>query len=138
MESGPREFLPILKEVAPGYVGNSAMKFLQYCEDMLNINIMDVLNDYDRVREDLKKYNRDKNSELLQSLKEMDLNKLGDKQVANAAKFLKTVGEDELTGYLLFILDNNLDITKPKIKSFMLEFEQVLRTIKKINKPGSK
>jgi hypothetical protein len=137
-EADPRAFLPLLKLVAASYVGNSAMKYVQYCEDMLNINIMDVLNDYDRVKEDLKKYNRDKNSELLQSLKEFDLNKLNDKQVANAAKFLKNVGEDELTGYLLFILDNNLDITKPKIKSFMLEFEQVLRTIKKINKPGSK
>ena len=53
MDSGPREFLPILKEVASGYVGNSAMKFLQYCEDMLNININDVINDYDRVAADL-------------------------------------------------------------------------------------
>lgn len=137
-DADPRVFLPLLKKVAASYVGNSAMKYVQYCEDMLNINIMDVLNDYDRVKDDLKKYNRDKNSELIQSLKEMDLNKLGDKQVANAAKFLKTVGDDELTAYLLFILDNNLDITKPKIKAFMLEFEQVLRTIKKINKPGSK
>ena len=137
-EADARVFLPLLKKVAASYVGNSAMKYVQYCEDMLNINIMDVLNDYDRVKEDLKKYNRDKNSELIQSLKEMDLNKLGDKQVANAAKFLKTVGEDELTAYLLFILDNNLDITKPKIKDFMLEFKQVLRVIKKINKPGSK
>jgi hypothetical protein len=137
-DADPRVFLPLLKKVAASYVGNSAMKYVQYCEDMLNINIMDVLNNYDRVKEDLKKYNRDKNSELIQALKEMDLNKLGDKQVANAAQFLKTVGEDELTAYLLFILDNNLDITKPKIKAFMLEFEQVLRTIKKINKLGSK
>jgi len=137
-DADPRVFLPILKVVAASYVGNSAMKYVQYCEDMLNINIMDVLNDFDRVKDDLKKYNRDKNSELIQSLKELDLNKLSDKQVANSAKFLKTVGDDELTAYLLFILDNNLDITKPKIKAFMLEFETVLRTIKKINKPGSK
>jgi hypothetical protein len=135
-DADPRVFLPLLTQVAPSYIGNSAMKYIQYCQDMLNININDVLNDFDRVKEDLKKYNRDKNSELIQSLKELDLNKLGDKQVANAAKFLKTVGDDELTAYLLFILDNNLDITKPKIKAFMLEFEQVLRTIKKINKPG--
>ncbi len=136
MDAGPREFLPILKEVAAGYVGNSAMKFIQYCEDMLNININDVINDYDRVAADLKKYNRDKNSELIQSLKEMDLGKFTEKQLANITKFLKGVGEDELTAYLLFILDNNLDISKPKIKNFLLGFEDVLRTIKKINKPG--
>ena len=138
MESGPREFLPILKEVAAGYVGNSAMKFLQYCEDMLNVNINDVINDYDRVEADLNKYNRDKNSELIQSLKEMDLGKFSDKQLNNVTKFLKRVGQDELTAYLLFILDNNLDISKPKIKSFLLGFEDVLRVIKDINKPTKK
>jgi hypothetical protein len=137
-DADPRAFLPLLKVVAASYVGNSAMKYVQYCEDMLNISIQDVLNNYDKIKDDLKKYNRDKNSELIQSLKEIDLNKLSDKQVENAAKFLKTVGDDELTAYLLFILDNNLDITKPKIKNFMLEFETVLRTIKKINKPGGK
>jgi hypothetical protein len=136
MDSGPREFLPFLKEIAAGYVGNSVMKFLQYCEDMLNININDIINDYDRVAVDLKKYNRDKNSELIQSLKEMDLSKFTEKQLGNITKFLKGVGEDELTAYLLFILDNNLDISKPKIKNFLLGFEDVLRTIKKINKPG--
>lgn len=134
--ASPRDFLPLLKKVASSYVGNSAIKYVQYCEDMLNINIMDVLDNYDKVKEDLKKYNRDKSSELIQSLKEMDMNKLTEKQLGNATKFLKTVGEDELTAYLLFILDNNLDITKPRIKSFLLEFETVLRTIKKINKPG--
>ena len=135
-DAHPKDFLPSLREIASGYVGNSAMKFLQYCEDMLNININDILNDYDRVAADLKKYNRDKNSELIQSLKEMDLSKLTEKQLVNATKFLKGVGEDELTAYLLFILDNNLDISKPKIKNFLLGFEDVLRTIKKINKPG--
>lgn len=134
--SSPREFLPLLKQVASGYVGNQAMKYVQYCEDMLNININDVLNDYERVKEDLKKYNRDKNSELIQALKEMPLDKLSEKQLKNATLFLRTVGADELTAYLLFILDNNLDITKPKIKAFLLDFEDNLRTIKKINKPG--
>lgn len=135
-EADPKDFLQILKVVAASYVGNSAMKYIQYCEDMLNINIKDVLDRYDAIKDDLKKYNRDKNSELIQSLKELDLNKLSDKQISNASKFLKTIGEDELTAYLLYILDNNLDITTTKIKSFMLEFKDVLQTIKKINRPG--
>ena len=136
-EADPREFLSLIKVVAASYVGNSAIKYIQYCEDMLNINIQDILNRYDAIKDDLKKYNRDKNSELIQSLKELDLNKLSDKQISNASKFLKTIGEDELTAYLLFILDNNLDITTTKIKSFMLEFKDVLQTIKKINRPGA-
>lgn len=137
-DASPKDFLPLLKEVATGYVGNSAMKFIQYCEDMLNISIHDVLNDFDRVKKDLEKYNRDKNSELIQSLKEIDITKLTDKQLANCVSFLKGVGDDEKTAYLLFILDNVADVTNPKLKKFLLQFEDLLRTIKKINKPGSK
>lgn len=138
MDASPKDFLPLLKEVASGYIGNSAMKFLQYCEDMLNISINDVLNDFERVKDDLQRYNRDKNSELIQSLKEIDITKLSEKQLANCVKFLNNVGDDEKTAYLLFILDNIADVTNPKLKKFLLEFEDLLRTIKKINKPGSK
>ena len=138
MDASPRDFLPLLKEVASGYLGNSAMKFVQYCEDMLNISIQDVLNNFDGIKKDLEKYNRDKNSELIQSLKEIDITKLTEKQLANAVKFLKNVGDDEKTAYLLYILDNITDVTNPKLKKFLLEFDELLRTIKKINKPGSK
>ena len=138
MDASPRDFLPLLKEVGNGYIGNSAMKFIQYCEDMLNISIQDVLNNYDGIKKDLEKYNRDKNSELIQSLKEIEITKLTDKQLMNCVKFLNNVGDDEKTAYLLFILDNIADVTNPKLKKFLLEFEDLLRTIKKINKQGSK
>lgn len=137
-DASPRDFLPTLQEVASYYVGNSAMKFVQYCQDMLNISIQDVLDNYDRVKKDLEKYNRDKNSELIQNLKEINISTLSEKQLDNVTKFLKNVGEDELTAYLLFVLDNVPDVGGAKVKKFLLGFEDVLRTIKKINKPGSK
>jgi hypothetical protein len=138
MDASPKDFLPLLKEVASGYIGQSAVKFVQYCEDMLNISIQDVLNNYDGIKKDLEKYNRDKNSELIQSLKEIDITKLSKKQLDNVVKFLENVGDDEKTAYLLYILDNIADVTNPTLKSFLLQFEDLLRTIKKINKPGSK
>jgi len=137
-DASPRDFLPLLKEVASGYLGNSAVKFVQYCEDMLNISIEDVINNYDGIKKDLEKYNRDKNSELIQSLKEKDITKLNKKQLDNVVKFLNNVGDDEKTAYLLYILDNIADVTNPTLKTFLLQFEDLLRTIKKINKPGSK
>lgn len=137
-DASPREFLPLLKVVAAGYVGNSAMKFVQYCEDMLNINIHDVLNKYDKVEKDLKKYNRDKNSELIQSLKEIDISKLSEAQLGNAVKFLRNVGDDEKTAYLLYIIDNVADVTSDKMRKFLMEFEDLLRTIKQKNKPDKK
>lgn len=137
MEANPREFLPRLRKVAHGYIGNSAHKFLQYCEDMLNISIQDVLNNFDAIKKDLAKYNRDKNSELIQALKELNISDFTEKQLGNIVKFLNGVGDDEKTAYLLWILDNVPNIGEPKIKKFLLKFEDLLRTIKKINKPGS-
>lgn len=134
-DASPKEFLPLLKEVASGYIGNSAVKFVQYCEDMMNISIQDVINNYDGIKKDLERYNRDKSSELIQSLKEIDIVTLTDKQLKNVVKFLNGVGDDEKTAYLLYILDNITDVSNPKLKKFLLEFEDLLRTIKKINKP---
>jgi hypothetical protein len=69
-------------------------------------------------------------------LKEIDITKLSEKQLDNCVKFLDNVGDDEKTAYLLYILDNIADVTNPKMKKFLLKFEDLLRTIKKINKPG--
>jgi hypothetical protein len=138
MDASPRDFLPMLKEVSTGYIGNTAMKFIQYCEDMLNISIQDVINDYDRVKKDLARYNRDKNSELLNSLKEIDVTDLKEKQLDNIVKFLRNVGDDEKTGYLLWLVDNVQDVSNPKLKRLLLEFRDLLVTIQGINKPGKK
>ncbi|MCQ6458539.1 hypothetical protein, partial [Vibrio parahaemolyticus] len=86
--------------------GNGAQRFLQYCQEMVNITIQDIINRYDEVEKELDKYNRDKNSELIQSLKEFDIKKLTEKQLDNVTKFLKRVSDDELTAYLLHVLDN--------------------------------
>ncbi len=135
MDASPREFLPYLQEVAHGYIGNGAQRFLQYCQEMVNITIQDIINRYDKVEEELSKYNRDKNSELIQSLKEFDIKKLTEKQLDNVTKFLKRVSDDELTAYLLHVLDNVPDVSDPKIKKFMQNFRDVLINIKRINKP---
>jgi hypothetical protein len=132
-KASARDFLPTLKNLAGSYVGHSAMKYIQYCEDMLNISIQDVLNNYPKVKKDIEKYNRDKKSELIQSLKKLDLNKLSDKQLKNCVSFLKTIDDDELTGYLLFLVDNNYDVTGEKLRKFLLNFRETLVTIHDIN-----
>ena len=137
-DASPREFLPSLQLVASYYVGNSAVKFLQYCEDQMNISIQDVLDDYDKVEPELKRYNRDKKSELIVSLKQLNINNLTDKNLVNLTKFLKSVGEDELTAYLLYVVDNVADVQSPRLKNFLLTFKPLLTKIKGINKPVAK
>jgi len=136
--ASPKAFLPILRTIAHSYIGNGAQRFLQYCEEMINITIDDIIDRYDAVVKDLDKYNRDKNSELIQTLKERDIKKFNEKQLDNITKFLKRVGDDELTAYLLHVLDNVPDVSDPKIKRFMVSFKDVLVNIKRINKPTSK
>lgn len=138
MESSPREFLTYLQEVAHGYIGNGAQRFLQYCQEMVNITINDIINRYDQVEEELSKYNRDKNSELIQSLKEFEIKKFTEKQLDNVTKFLKRVSDDELTAYLLYVIDNVPDVSDVKIKKFLQNFKDVLVNIKRINKPEKK
>lgn len=138
MDASPRDFLPYMQEVAHGYIGNGAQRFLQYCQEMVNITINDIINRYDQVEEELSKYNRDKNSELIQSLKEFEIKKFTEKQLDNVTKFLKRVSDDELTAYLLYVIDNVPDVSDVKIKKFLQNFKDVLINIKRINKPIDK
>jgi len=128
-----KDFLPALKQQAGSYIGATAVKYIQYCEDMLRISIMDVLNNYKKVKNDLEQYNRDKKSELIQSLKEMEVTELTDKQMKNCVAFLKTVDDDELTAYLLHLVDTNYEVTSDKLKKFLLNFRDTLQTIHSIN-----
>jgi hypothetical protein len=136
-DSSPRTFLPALREIAHGFIGNGAQRFMQYCEEMINVTIRDVIDRYDEVKSQLAKYNRDKNSELIEALKELDIEKFTKQQTNNVIAFLKTVGQDELTGYLVFLVDNpERDVMK--IKPFMNEFRDILSLIYKINDPKQK
>lgn len=134
MNASPREFIPYLREVAHSYIGNGAQRFIQYCDEMVNITIQDVIDRYDQIEKELDKYNRDKNSELVQSLKEYDIKDFTQKQLDNVTKFLKRLGDDELTAYLLHVLDNVPDVSDDKIKKFMRNFADNLLNVRRINK----
>lgn len=105
MDSNPSQFLEDIQDIATSYVGNTAHKFLQYCQDMMALSPRDIVDKWDKVKDDLSKYNRDKKSELIQGIKEIDINTLSHKQLDNISAFLKTLGDDEKTSYLLHIVD---------------------------------
>jgi hypothetical protein len=136
-KSDPSMFLQDITKVGQAFVGNSAVKFIKYCQETINLNINDILNRFDEVKKDLKKFNRDKTSELLNSLKEIDLKTLTDEQIANGSKFLKLVSDDELVGYLTHLLDN-YDIDEPNIATLMKNFKDTLKHIKVVNTDTNK
>jgi hypothetical protein len=134
-ESLSKNFIPTLTQVAPFYIGNAAQGFIRYCEDSLVVNINDILDRYPQVKADLKKMNRDKSSELIHSLKQIDVKELTENQRTNAVNFLlENVAEDELSAYVFETVkkeDTNNDI----IKEYLLHFADILKSIQRINKP---
>ena len=136
MESKPDEFLPDLYIIASSYIGVGAKKFITYCDDMMKLNIEDIINNFDGVKKDLENYKRDKKSELIQSLKKKDIESFTDFQLKNISNFLKIIGEDELTAYLLGILDTPSNTTlgvSPKLKEFLRQFRKNLIKTQIIN-----
>ena len=94
-----------IKEIGHGYVGASNARFIRFCEDTLKITLDDVLDKFDDIEEDIKNFNRDKKSELLTNMKERKISQLKPKQIENLTRFLGTISDDEIVGYLLHVLD---------------------------------
>lgn len=138
MDSEPRVFIQDLFRVGGSYIGVSAKKFITYCEDRTNLTIDDIINRYDEVAKDLSKYNRDKKSELIQSLKKKDIEIMDAHQRANVTKFLQIIGEDELTDYLLGLFDTpNKKLDTPNTKEFLRQFKEVIMKTRGINKKNT-
>lgn len=100
-----RVWINDIKEIGHGYVGASNARFIRYCEDTLKITLDDVLDRFDDIEDDIKNFNRDKKSELLANMKERKISQLKPKQQENLARFLCTISDDEIVGYLLHVLD---------------------------------
>jgi len=103
---------PILLNVGKGFIGNSITGFIRYCQDITNININDILIRWDDIKEEVSKFNRARISELISNLKYMDLTILSKEQMANMLNFLSSLrsnNDDELTSYIIHVLDKTND-----------------------------
>ena len=132
-KSNSQEVRSLIQGIAFSYIGNTSNKFLKYLEEQSTLNINDIIDNFDGVKKTLEKFQRDKKSELIQSLKEMDIKEFKKVQVENTVKFLKTVQEDELTAYLLHIIDTEEDIYVDNIVSLLKSFKTILSKIDSIN-----
>jgi hypothetical protein len=71
------------------------------------VTIEDVLDRFTKVKKHIEALNRDIKNELLQNLKEKDIDKMTSQQYKNLNKFLELLSEDECMSYLLHVLDTN-------------------------------
>jgi hypothetical protein len=133
-EAGMNVWFDDVKDIATSYIGAPAVKFIRYCESTAQVNIDNVMEDYDKVRKVLKGMNRDCKSELIQALREKDLTKLNDKQFANLEKFLNEVSDDERVAYLIHVIDLTGNVAREKkVKEFLKKFKTDLEYINKQN-----
>ena len=100
-----RIWISDIKEVGHAFIGTSNVRFFRYCEDILKITLDDVLLRYDDIEDDIKNFNRDKKSELLANMKERKISDLKPSEQNNLVRFLQTISDDEIVGYLLHVLD---------------------------------
>jgi hypothetical protein len=107
-----RLFINDLQEIANGYVGPAAVRFIRYCQDTLKITLSDILDRFDEIETDVKAFNRDKKSELITNMKEQKVSNLKAKQIENLTKFLCTISDDEIVGYLLHVLDTEYNLSE--------------------------
>ena len=116
-----RTWINDVKEIGHGYVGGSNVRFLRYCEDTLKITLDDILDNFDEIENDVKAFNRDKKSELLANMKERKVFQLKPKQVENLVKFLCTISDDEMVGYILHVLDTEYNLAEEGKENKMVE-----------------
>lgn len=128
-DSSPSSFLETLMRVGYSYIGNTAEKFIKYCQNMSTLKIEDIIENFDNFKSEIINYNRDKVSELLMSLKSINLYELKSSEVANVIKFLDVLSKDELTSYLIFVLDSDIDDENINVKKILENYKDILTLI---------
>lgn len=120
-----REIIQFLLNNGRSFIGDSVAGFIRYCQDVSNLNINDILIRWDEVKNEVANFNRARISELISNLRHIDLRTLEEKQFNNMLSFLDSLKEgndDEVTSYLIHILDTtdekNYDINSKIIKHF--------------------
>lgn len=107
-DSSIRDWKHDLISYGASFIGNgAASRFNRHLDDVLRFGVKDVLDRFDEIKNDLKKATRDKKSELLNSLKNMDITTFTEKQIENMKKFILTISKDEATSFILKIIDED-------------------------------
>jgi hypothetical protein len=134
------EYQNSLAKIVSGVVGDtSGMKFIKFLQSRTRISLKQLIDNYAKCKIELKKFNRDKYSELLTEARSAEINKWNDREVDNFGDFLKDCGADERVGFLLYLIDHAANIyTKgvntPSVRTLLRKFADDLKRIKSINK----
>lgn len=131
------EFLPSIIKNGVSYIGNTAAKFITYCNETVQLTLDDIIKakDFNKIKIELKKFKRDKTSELLNSLKErnkdIESGKYTEAQLSNIVSFLLECAEDERAGYITYMIDY-ADVTNNNIRFVLISNDVIKEQTKKL------
>lgn len=133
------DYIYQLEELCFGFVGyKAAAAFIKFLQERTTLSLKDIINDYDKVKEKLEEFNRDKKSELISEAKESRIDKWSEKNIENFTSFLKECSSDERMGFLLHIIDTSHHkyengVKTPSVKKLLTNFKEDFKKIEYMN-----
>ena len=127
------DIIPFLLKNGRYFIGHSITRFVGYCQDVSNININDILIRWDEVKKEVFGFTRARISGLISNLRHMDLKPLEDYQFKNLLSFLDSLknNEDELTSYIVHILDSTNDSNYDTNIKIIQHFDTKVKELRK-------
>ena len=129
------EIIELVREDGTGIVGESVIKYIEYLEKADKIKYTDVINNFDKVADEVVELSRPQRSDLMESIFEFGMDKLTKPQMKNFIKFSKLLGDDELGKICKFLIEMkgigehiNKDGTSP-LTMFMKEHKKILEAV---------
>lgn len=112
-DSSISDFINDIRGIGASFIGvGASSKFIRFLDESMKFGIKDLLERYSEIKDQLEELNRDKKSELLNSLKMMNIANLKDYQKENVKLFILSLSEDEAVSYILKILDDEYKYMK--------------------------
>jgi len=107
-------WISYIEQVGSAYVGASNTGFVRYLNELINVSIHDILDRYTELKEKKITFLREKKSELLSDLKQLNIKEFKPNQISHLKDFLHDLHSDEVTSYLLWLMDNEFNHTQDK------------------------
>jgi hypothetical protein len=127
------EVISAIESVGTNFIGTTSIKFLTYLEETKTLSYKQILNDYDKYKEQINSLSRAQRSDLLESVKEIKLTNLTEHQLSNLSKFSTSIPEDEQVAVLIDFLKKNPSLgTDKQSKKDYLVMEILFKPFKSL------
>ena len=131
------EIKDIISKRGMNFIGSSVQSLVKYIDETMKLSLNEVIYDFKKHEKAIKNANRDKKSELLNQLRELDLEKIDQAKhpqaIPNIIKFMEILDDDEIVMFVKEMVKSHvnakLEVIEP-YKSIAQHFRPVIEKIK--------